>query len=86
MNLDQVTYDLSAVSSGQSCKGLYQPREAQGGPSDGPGKSREGPSEGLRESQRLIPLLMSRSVFVCSNHICLCGPSITWRILSFEYL
>ena len=51
MNLDQVTYDLSAVSSGESCKRLYQPREAQGGPRHGPGKVREGPREGLRESQ-----------------------------------
>ena len=51
MNPDQVTYDLLAVSSGESCKRLYQPREAQGGPSDGPGKPREGPREGLCEAQ-----------------------------------
>ena len=50
MNLDQVTYDLSAVSSGESCKRLYQPREAQGGPRDGPGKLWEGPREVLREA------------------------------------
>ena len=47
----KVTHDLSAVSLGQSCKRLHQPREAQGGPRDGSGKSREGPREGLRESQ-----------------------------------
>ena len=52
MNLDQVPYDLSAVSSGESCKRLYQPREAQGGPRDGPGKPREGPREGLREARK----------------------------------
>ena len=54
MNLDLVTYDLSAVFSGQSCKGLHQPREAQGGPSDGPAKSREGPSEGLRSPRKSL--------------------------------
>ena len=51
MNPDQVTYDLLAVSSGESCKRLYQPRKAQGGPSDGPGKPREVPREGHWEAQ-----------------------------------
>ena len=51
MNFDQVLYDLFAVSSGQSCQRLYLPWEAQGGPSDGPGKLREGPREGLWEAQ-----------------------------------
>ena len=51
MNPDQVTYDLLAVSSGESCKRLYQLREAQGGPSDGPGKPREVPREGHWEAQ-----------------------------------
>ena len=51
MNPEQVTYDLFAVSSGESCKRLYQLREAQGGPSDGPGKPREVPREGHWEAQ-----------------------------------
>ena len=51
MNLDQVLYDLFALSSGESCKRLYLSREAQGGPSDGPGKPREGPRVGLWEAQ-----------------------------------
>ena len=32
---------------------MYQPREAQGGPRDGPGKLWEGPREGLREVGRV---------------------------------
>ena len=51
VNPEQVTYDLFAVSSGEGCKRLYQLREAQGGPSDGPGKPREVPREGHWEAQ-----------------------------------
>ena len=51
VNPEQVTYDLFAVSSGEGCKRLYQLREAQGGPSDGPGKLREVPREGHWEAQ-----------------------------------
>ena len=51
VNPEQVTYDLFAVSSGVSCKRLHQLREAQGGPSDGPGKPREVPREEHWEAQ-----------------------------------
>ena len=48
---EPVTCDLFAVSSGESCKRLYQRREAQGEPSDGPGKPREVSREGHWEAQ-----------------------------------
>ncbi len=49
VNLDLVMYDVFAGSSGECCKRLYPPREAQGGARHGPGQVREGPREVLKE-------------------------------------